>query len=1033
MFTLDSNVNELDWQIHTKYIVAIGKKNFVNDKYPEWIWFPMGMYIATDISMSNKLNGFQLSLTGKDKMCLLDGSVGGALFAEHDFANEEIKSDDGTTITYQAVLIYDMIREAVHVYAKEPYENILINDLEDVSVELLDYKVDNLNCFLYDVSNYADFSVYSSSMCFFSEDDPSYNDAFANYLNSIYVEGDEGTIHEHNESSGVKRYYRIIKKLTYGDTAGYRATDLTYPGELVVQTGGTIVEMLNKVVEVLGEYEYFYDLQGRFIFRRKQIYHNVVWNGVVPEDQSVGYFSSTEATQTIYDFTNSNIIESYSNKPKLTNIRNDWAVWGAIGKTNNSSHKSWPCHLRYAIDDKPKAYHCLSDGYWYVTEGFNFDDKDNANELAVTELQDLLDEYEEYLKSFWHYPEGSSTKEAFYFDSEIKSNVAALKNHFTSTASSGRTKVVDYRELIYRMALDYSRAAMHIKEFDKVGLNSPVALYNIHTFKCPVKLYHGDGSYYSKDSVIEANSQDYVWYYDLKTNTFKKFLSVDLEICNIGKFDNKGEQIQKGRKDYGQNEYTWVEWVLSKTNLKWAGQENEINNSSRSYVEFERVDSADSSGKYRIDTLGGVDGWQVRGMTFYDWVQHGSGNNVYYLPRFRVTKEKTFEIISKELLAWEARLNNRYAIYFADMLSFWNIYYKVDNDLTSDDVPEAYFAGLTYNSQMLTQFQSSQFQTAQNTYYKEMLRTKSMSITDGERNQRYLMHKEAYLATLLSIEDKMTEFEEDLAATRAKMRNTAYEEYYNSSVVDQVITIVKQYITDQRTNVNVGLTAVETTKNRYKTYADTLKNVVKTMEKEQKTHKQNMVKTAFLAWTDNGHWNPNFIRYHKDSHEISFIAPEDMLFWIDFMDTFSEYGKYKIASIGHRSKAINDTNIKAIFYRTIPNIMWLDPNDASFNASNLSYIRLRLNNGLSNYFKISTQGKGAKDALDEMVYETTNYQETITLSCVPIYWFEPNQRIRVVDNNTGIRGEYIIKSFSYQLKFDGMMSITAYRAADRLI
>jgi len=276
--------------------------------------------------------------------------------------------------------------------------------------------------------------------------------------------------------------------------------------------------------------------------------------------------------------------------------------------------------LRYAIDDKPKAYHCLSDGYWYVTEGFNFDDKDNANELAVTELQDLLDEYEEYLKSFWHYPEGSSTKEAFYFDSEIKSNVAALKNHFTSTASSGRTKVVDYRELIYRMALDYSRAAMHIKEFDKVGLNSPVALYNIHTFKCPVKLYHGDGSYYSKDSVIEANSQDYVWYYDLKTNTFKKFLSVDLEICNIGKFDNKGEQIQKGRKDYGQNEYTWVEWVLSKTNLKWAGQENEINNSSRSYVEFERVDSADSSGKYRIDTLGGVDGWQVRGMTFYDWV-----------------------------------------------------------------------------------------------------------------------------------------------------------------------------------------------------------------------------------------------------------------------------------------------------------------------------------------------------------------------------------------------------------------------------
>jgi len=67
----------------------------------------------------------------------------------------------------------------------------------------------------------------------------------------------------------VRQWVRINKKLEYGDTAGYRRTTLTYPvgdGELVIDAGGVLTDMLNKVTDFLGEFEYFYDVYGRFIF-----------------------------------------------------------------------------------------------------------------------------------------------------------------------------------------------------------------------------------------------------------------------------------------------------------------------------------------------------------------------------------------------------------------------------------------------------------------------------------------------------------------------------------------------------------------------------------------------------------------------------------------------------------------------------------------------------------------------------------------------------------------------------------------------
>ena len=57
------------------------------------------------------------------------------------------------------------------------------------------------------------------------------------------------------------------EKLTKEQLVNYnRLTDLTYAGELISKIGDTITSILDKIKSMLGEFEYFYNLDGRFVF-----------------------------------------------------------------------------------------------------------------------------------------------------------------------------------------------------------------------------------------------------------------------------------------------------------------------------------------------------------------------------------------------------------------------------------------------------------------------------------------------------------------------------------------------------------------------------------------------------------------------------------------------------------------------------------------------------------------------------------------------------------------------------------------------
>jgi hypothetical protein len=56
--------------------------------------------------------------------------------------------------------------------------------------------------------------------------------------------------------------YYYFTKIEYGQTAGYRLTDLTFAGDLIANVGESLTSVLDKIKNMLVEFEYFYNLDG---------------------------------------------------------------------------------------------------------------------------------------------------------------------------------------------------------------------------------------------------------------------------------------------------------------------------------------------------------------------------------------------------------------------------------------------------------------------------------------------------------------------------------------------------------------------------------------------------------------------------------------------------------------------------------------------------------------------------------------------------------------------------------------------------
>ena len=85
MVSDNPNYHDHYWTLKSKFKLEVGVRNDINPAYPEIIWFPQGTYVITSFNTNLTTNSVNVSISGKDKMCLLNGDLGGNLPASIDF------------------------------------------------------------------------------------------------------------------------------------------------------------------------------------------------------------------------------------------------------------------------------------------------------------------------------------------------------------------------------------------------------------------------------------------------------------------------------------------------------------------------------------------------------------------------------------------------------------------------------------------------------------------------------------------------------------------------------------------------------------------------------------------------------------------------------------------------------------------------------------------------------------------------------------------------------------------------------------
>ena len=292
--------------LNKKVKLEIGYKNTTSyyTQYPI-IWLPLGTYVCFNPSFSHNSNGITLSLSLKDKMCLLNGDCGGTIAASTTFSEYETMTEDGEIIISKPT-IYQIIQELVNHFGGEALNKIIIKDIDTKIKQVMKWTGSN--------------ALYQYS---------------------------DGVL-----TTEVRPKEKPSKTFSFGQDVGFIYSDFYYPGELIGNAGDSVVTILDKIKNTLGNFEYFYDVQGNFIFQEKKNYLNTKYSTVnVNEMNANNYLIDASRSKYSYEFNDANLITSFSNSPQYNMIKNDFVVWG-IRETATGA--KLPIRYHLAIDEKPQ-------------------------------------------------------------------------------------------------------------------------------------------------------------------------------------------------------------------------------------------------------------------------------------------------------------------------------------------------------------------------------------------------------------------------------------------------------------------------------------------------------------------------------------------------------------------------------------------------------------------------------------------------------------------------------------------------------
>ena len=261
-FILPENEEEYVLQriinLNKKFKLFCGYKNYLSDyqSYGDILWFKMGTYVFTNCNFSHSSTGTTLSVTAQDKMCLLNGTIAGSL-PESIILHNRAEADGSLT----PVLISQIIYELVNHYGRESSSNIFINNVPQYGRALVKYM--------------------GTKPLYLLKTNGEYNGGYS------FVQPTDGIEYE------IK-----IKE----DLIGYKKVDFIYPGELISSVGESVSSILDKICTTFGNFEYFYDIDGHFIFQEKLNYLNASYPAYVKDLTEDDYRNYMKTNYIDYSF-----------------------------------------------------------------------------------------------------------------------------------------------------------------------------------------------------------------------------------------------------------------------------------------------------------------------------------------------------------------------------------------------------------------------------------------------------------------------------------------------------------------------------------------------------------------------------------------------------------------------------------------------------------------------------------------------------------------------------------------------------------
>ena len=863
MITQEQEIDNIYWGLKNKFKLEVGLENFIDSKYPEIIWFKQGLFLITSLSESLNGTNHTINISGKDKGCLINGEIGGTIPSTTNFGKMDINEEDndGNVITTTIDLpIKTIIQNAVITFGGESMHNIILNDIDTYGMELMAYKGENNLYLLYDeeaglVTNMT-FNGNQSYTKVIKQDDEYIDDGSTTLKNAVpnnYVDQapkDNRTLLRGENG----RIYSVIV-ITKDESVGYRKTELTYPGDLIANAGEALSSILDKIKNMFATFEYFYDIDGHFVFQEKKNYVNSTWNPVEVSEEEIYVNAAALTSPTIYSFEDNQMLTAISKQPTLTNLKNDFSIQGT---RKSATGADILIHMRYAIANKP-IYYVTMDGKGYFTN------EDDINALKEKKKEEIANQFQQKVDTYI----------PAHLD-QLPSNLQKpQKNAKDGSWGPGWWDIRDWYEYYYMLKGEYPNGSM--KWYSTNDINGCIKINSIPGYE-------------------QRDDRYYCW------------LIIQYPNGNFSFGHGQGNPSDVGRTcTYYESRY---------------GENGEV--ITEKFPEITQ---------YFIPPYKGC----TDSHTYLEFLEGDikkQGNKVYfYNPKFPDNKAYDQIIqdkIEQEIEEWE-KLGQ---------------YKKVDWREIIYQMALDYFK---YN-------QDEDF------LYKI---TKNNIIFDGTRSL-YPTGKTGYEM-----------FYTDLQGF--------WRQIYNPNAIGK--------------DSDTGYVDLKTFGSFTESYSTT---------------------TGF--------------------HENVEKNPAVLNFWFDFMDTGGEMGQYSIEIIGHRPKAVNDSKTVAIYYKQVPQVLFITNRELEglkkenlqdyYNLSGYSFIQIPT--AYEKYFSISSRGKSAQDALDDLLYQHLYCTENITLTSLPIYYLQPNHRIFVRDKKTNINGEYLINKITIPLTYNGTSSINAQLAPTRL-